>query len=181
MAVTSFTSLSVSDGFGGVPVETFFTIMTVSASGVMSATMANASAYPTRQFEQLHVEPTPASMKVAVASYALVALESRGTTPRPVEVEPFALLAIPTSGVMGTITHQFVSVLVGNASGGMTVAFASAPNCQVGNSVAKALLSHAFVIGRGFVQFGVKAVKDHLDVRGSDPILQDRGGVEVVS
>lgn len=54
------------DGLGQVSVVTLFAVVAVASSCVVAAVETNASALPSRQFVQLHVEATSPGVKVAV-------------------------------------------------------------------------------------------------------------------
>lgn len=57
------------DGLGQVSVVTLFAVVAVASSCVVAAVQTNASALPSRQFVQLHVEATSPGVKVAVAGW----------------------------------------------------------------------------------------------------------------
>lgn len=63
----TFAGSSVSDWLNHVSVEALLTVVTVTASRVVTAIHANSSAFPTRKLEQLHVESTATGVQVAVA------------------------------------------------------------------------------------------------------------------
>ena len=94
-------------------------------------------------------------------------------------MEAPALFTFAAGGVVGTVTHQLLGRLVGDAAGGMAVAFAASANSQISYSVRETFLSHTLVVCCGFVQFRVQAVQNYHDVSGRHPVLQHRRGVEV--
>lgn len=56
--VLTFAGLPVRDVLGGVSVVTLLAVMTMSASGEVTALDTHAPTHTTRQFVQLHVETT---------------------------------------------------------------------------------------------------------------------------
>jgi hypothetical protein len=65
--VTS-TSFTMRDGIVGISLETFTTVMTISAGGVVFAVDANATALSARQQEKLLVKAALIRMIVTIAS-----------------------------------------------------------------------------------------------------------------
>lgn len=57
------------DGLGQVSVVTLFAVVAVASSCVVAAVETNASALPSRQFVQLHVEAASPGVKVAVTGW----------------------------------------------------------------------------------------------------------------
>ena len=55
------------DGFGGIPVVALLAVVTVTARGEVTAFEADPAGFTTGQLVQLHVEPAPASVAVALA------------------------------------------------------------------------------------------------------------------
>ena len=57
----------MSDRFTGIPVVTFFTIMAVSARGVVPASYTYPTASAAAQFEKFHVETAFSGVEIAIA------------------------------------------------------------------------------------------------------------------
>lgn len=106
MTVACFTSLSMCHGLSRISVVSFLAVMTVSAGSEVSTLEAHATAYPTRQFVQLHVEPTSFCMFVAVTRFAFVRIANSGPGPGPVEMERLAPFAVSSGGVVLAVAYQ---------------------------------------------------------------------------
>ena len=63
----TFARLAVGDEFGRVAVVALLAVMAVAAGRVVPALEAHATAHPTGQFEQLHVEPATPRMQITLA------------------------------------------------------------------------------------------------------------------
>ena len=113
-----------------VPVVTLLAVVAVSPGRVVSTLVADPARHPARQSEELHVEPASAGVEVAVAGLALVSLVLGGAAPGTVEVERFALLALPACRVVLAGAGQ-LAVLVVLTPAGVTVALTSPSYCQV--------------------------------------------------
>ena len=87
MAVARLACLLVRDGALGVAVVSLLAVVAVASGRVVPALEADAARDAARQLVQLHVEPAPASVVVALAGDALVGRGRRGATPRTVKVE----------------------------------------------------------------------------------------------
>ena len=174
----------------GVPVVALLAVVAVSARGVVPALVADPSGHSARQTEELHVEPAPSGVQVAVAGLALVCLVLGGSAPGSVEVEGFALLALPAGGVVLAVAGQ-VPVLVVLAPAGVTVTLAPSSYRQVrhGQVLARhrvsaqvALLGRLVCVdGVGLdLSFVMLDGEDHHDVCGRDPVLQHGTVLEVL-
>ena len=107
MTIAGLASLLVRDRLLGVPIVSLLAIVTVPASRVILAFETDSAGHASRQLEELHVEPAPAGVVVALAGDALVGREGSGSAPRPVEVKRFALFALTASSVVLALTCHF--------------------------------------------------------------------------
>ena len=174
----------------GVPVVTLLAVVAVSACSVVPALVADPPGHAAGQTEQLHVEPAPPGVEVAVAGLALVCLVLSGPAPRPVEVERFALLALPAGRVVLAVACE-VSVLVVLAPAGVTIALTTTSYGQVRHSevfsgagvVTYCCLLHRLIcVDRVRLNFAfiVFYWENNHNIRSSDPVLQDRTVLEVL-
>ena len=100
MAVAGLAGLLVGDGLLRVAVVALLAVVAVPAGRVVLALQADAAGNAAGELEELHVEPAPARVVVALARHALVGREGGGAAPRPVEVEGLALLTLAARGVV---------------------------------------------------------------------------------
>ena len=92
-------------------------------------------------------------------------------------MEGLAHLTIVSICVVLAVAHQ-APLPVGDAAGSVTVALTAAPDGKVGQGVV-VTLPGTFLVHR-LVSVRVELVKDHHDVGGRHPVLQDGAVVEVV-
>ena len=100
MAVARLAGLLVGDGLLRVAIVALLAVVAMPAGCVVLALQADAAGHTAGELEELHVEPAPSRVVVALAGHALVGREGGGAAPRPVEVEGLALLALAAGGVV---------------------------------------------------------------------------------
>ena len=110
MTVAGLTSLLVRDRLLGVAVVSLLAIVAVATGRIVLALEADAAGDAARELEELHVEPAPACVVVALAGHALVGREGGGSAPRSVKVEGLALLALAPGGVVLALAGHFTYV-----------------------------------------------------------------------
>jgi len=100
VAVAGLTGLLVSDRLLGVAEVALLAVVAVPAGCVVFALEADAAGDSAGELEELHVEPAPARVVVALAGHALVGREGGGSAPRSVEVEGLAFLALAAGSIV---------------------------------------------------------------------------------
>ena len=107
MTVARFARLLVRDLFLRVAIVALLAVVAMSAGRVVLALQADAAGNSARQLEELHVEPAPARVVVALARHALVGREGGSAAPRPVEVKRLTLFALAAGCVVLTVARHF--------------------------------------------------------------------------
>ena len=127
--------LPVRNGALCVAVITFLTVMTMTPGGIMSTFQTNPAGNASGELIELHVEATSSRVEITLASDAFVGGSRSGSTPGAIEMEGLAFFAFTSRRIMFTIANQFaVAVLVHDAFGGVSVAFASSTHGQIRHS-----------------------------------------------
>lgn len=70
-----------------------------------------------------------------VLTFAFVGIPNGAPGPRPIEMERFAPVAVPSRGIVFAVAHQSFSGTGRHALGRVTIALAAAAYRQVGNRV----------------------------------------------
>lgn len=189
VTIAWFASLLMGDRLGGIPVITLSAVVAMAAGCVMAAFEADATAGTSGQFVQLHVEAATTCMTVAIALFAFVGVFGGGSSPRPVEVERLASLAVPSGGVVLTLARQqhhargprnVAGVLHGHAAGPMPVALAAPADREVGHRVVLRPRSRlplaVYVVP---LVHHMQPIEYYPNVGRRHPVLQYGGHVEV--